>query len=69
MVIKKKVMIIRVVLCENGPKKGMEVEQKMNGDWSILEEIGVLETLKQRAHDKLNKKFDIGGKNGRTKDL
>lgn len=59
---KQKVMVVRVILGENGSKKGMIVEQKMQGDWSILEEIGVLETLKLKAHDKLNKKFDIGGK-------
>ncbi len=56
---KQKILTIRVVLIEDGPNnKGMAVEQKMHGDWSILEEIGVLETLKLRAHEKLNKTFD-----------
>jgi len=50
--------MIKVVLMENGPNKGMAVEQKMQGDWSVLEEMGVLETLKIRAHEKLNKTFD-----------
>ena len=55
---KQKILMIKVVLMENGPNKGMAVEQKMQGDWSVLEEMGVLETLKIRAHEKLNKTFD-----------
>lgn len=58
---KQKIMIVRVILGEDGSKKGMRVEQTMKGDWGLLEELGAFEVLKQRAYDKLNKKFNTGG--------
>lgn len=51
-----KQLIVKVVL--NNEKKFLIIERKI-GDWSILEEIGAFDVLRQRAHEKLNKIFDI----------
>lgn len=63
---KQKIMTFRIVLIEEGIKKGMAIEQKMAGDWSVLEEIGVIDTLKLRAQEKLSKLLDMRGNGENT---
>lgn len=53
--IKQKLMRFDIIVRKDGKKNGLAIKQEQTGQWDVLEEIGVIEVLKQRAYEKLNK--------------
>jgi hypothetical protein len=57
----KKIWLIKIVIDDN-----LKIIQQKIGDFSSVEEVGILDILRQRAHEKIIKKLDIREeKNGR----
>lgn len=57
-----KKMLIEVVFGDNGKKKGLFIRQKNIGDWSLIEELGVMQALVQQTYNKMKLKFKASKK-------